>query len=106
MAKKKMEPLPAGKMSVIKNLSVDPKELFDYFIKSKGLKEVIFFGPYYLNPTDKPKEISKEISNEKKLVRKALFSKYEWDINEGPNKVLASIRNGSRVTVEIVEPKR
>ena len=77
------------KMSVIKNLSIDPKELFDYFIKSKGVKEVIFFGPYYLNPTDK----LKGINNDKKLIGKAASRKYEWDINEGLNKVLASMRN-------------
>ena len=66
-------------MSLIKNLSVDPKKLFDYFIKSKGVKEVVFFGPYYLNPTDKPKRTSSEV----------VFSQYERD----KNRVLASKRN-------------
>ena len=74
-------------MSVIKNLSVDPRKLFDYFIKSKGAKEIISFGPYYLNLMGK----LKRISYKKRLA--VSFCEYERDKNGKLNRVLASKRN-------------
>ena len=95
MSKAKRFNPKTGEYEITRDWSIDLRKLYEYLTKSKGAKEVIFFGPYYPNNPGSQKLMAKirAIGYHKRTITAVPHYKYEYDKNGKLNKILTSKGN-------------